>query len=258
MVVGRDERMVAGQQPAEGGHDGVEASFLADRHPLPGQGARRLAQPLAIAHRGDELAAVMAGAESQQLGDRRRPGDAVDRDAHVALKVAKSGRGEIAEDAVDPAGVETQGAQALLELGDVVPPQHGRPPVEEPVTESVPGLDQSRPGLRPTHPVDPKAPAVLERLDRRPGTGSELAPSIDAGGEPELLQAALDVGHGCTAHPDLEPDRLGGAHALLLWGLGSAAGRGLAARRLRGGRRSLRGAGLFPWRQPAGPLPLRP
>ena len=65
------------------------------------------------------------------------PGDAVDRQPGVALEVAEGPRGEVAEDAVDPAGVEAEGAEAPLELGDVVAPEHRAAEVEQPVARAV-------------------------------------------------------------------------------------------------------------------------
>ena len=62
-------------------------------------------------------------------------GDAVDRKAGVALEVAQGDRGQVTEDAVDPPGVESEGAQTLLELGHVVAPEHGGPAVEEAIAK---------------------------------------------------------------------------------------------------------------------------
>ena len=77
--------------------------------------------------------------------------------------------GGVAEDAVDPAGVEAEGAQALLELGHVVTPQHRGPAVQEAVTQPETGLDQGVPGLRAADAVDAQAAQALEGLERRPG-----------------------------------------------------------------------------------------
>ena len=51
-----------------------------------------------------------------------------------------------------PDRCRTQGAQPLLQLSDIVAPEHGRPAVEEPVSEPPTGLDQGRPGLGPQTP----------------------------------------------------------------------------------------------------------
>ena len=171
VVVGGDHRPLVDQKPAQGGHGGVEPALLADGHPPVGQGPGRGPEPLAVAHRGHQLGVVVAGAEPEELGHGRGPGDAVDGQPDVALELAQGGRGQVAEDAVHPTGVEAEGAEPLLQLGHVVAPQHGRPPVEEAVPERAPGLDQGRPGLGAADAVDPQAPAVLEGLDGGPGAG---------------------------------------------------------------------------------------
>ena len=133
------------------------------------------------------------------------PDDAVDGEAGVALELAERPHRGVAEDAVDPAGVEAQRAQALLQLGDVVTAQHGGPAVQEAVAEPETGLDQGVPGLRPADAVDPQAAQALEGLeggaggrDRRSPSASTGAPGQDGG------QAVLDVGDRVAAVPDGE------------------------------------------------------
>ena len=81
----------------------------------------------------------------------------------VALEVGQGLRAEVAEDAVHPTGVEAEGRQASLQVGDVVAAQHGPAEVEEPVPEA-----QARPR--------PERPRSGGRTRRRPagpgGTGS--------------------------------------------------------------------------------------
>ena len=126
--------------------------------------------------------------------DGGRPGDAVDGQAGVALELAERGRGQVAEDAVDPPGVEPERAQPLLQLGHVVAPQHRGAAVEEAVAEAPAGLDQGGPGLAAADAVDPQAPAVLEGLDRGPGALPEDARRGRSRRAAELGEAVLDVG----------------------------------------------------------------
>ena len=123
----------------------------------------------------------------------------------VALEFAERGRGQVTEDAVHPPGVEAEGTQTLLELGDVVAPQHRGAAVEEAVAQLAPGLDQGRPGLWPAHAVDPETPAILERLDGGPGPGPGSALLVDAGREAEALSRRWT---SATAGP-LSPTRVG-------------------------------------------------
>src|ERR1039458_2383934 len=64
---------------------------------------------------------------------------------------------------------EPQAAQALLQFGHVVAPQHGGAPEEEAVTEAKTGLDQGVPRLLTADAVDPEAPKMLEGLYGGPG-----------------------------------------------------------------------------------------
>ena len=52
------------------------------------------------------------------------PDDAVDGKAHVALEVGQGRGGQVAEDAVDAPGVEAEGRQPALQVGDVVASEH--------------------------------------------------------------------------------------------------------------------------------------
>ena len=112
------------------------------------------------------------------------PHDAVDGEPGVALELGTGPRGQVAEDPVDPPGVEAQGARGAA---GVRPRRRraawacggrgsGRPRRE-------PGLDQGVPGLGAADAVDPQAPAVLEGLDRRPASPGPKLPSGRRGGE---------------------------------------------------------------------------
>jgi len=74
----------------------------------------------------------MARLHSEQFANRERPDDSVDRDADVALEVEYPGRRVVAKDAVDATTVEAERSETLLELRDVITPEHGRGPKERP------------------------------------------------------------------------------------------------------------------------------
>ena len=149
--------------------------------PAGSRGAWR--RPLAVPHRGDQLGVVVAGLRSGAARRRwprrrcRRP--AVRRCAGTRRAPPRSGRRRCRR----PGPCRSPGAQPLLELGHVVAAQHGGAAVEEAVAEATTGLDQGRPGLAAADPVDPQAPAVLERLDGGPcPRGSALG--VDPGEKP--------------------------------------------------------------------------
>src|SRR5207248_808902 len=92
-----------------------------------------------------------------------------------------------------PTGVEAEGAEAALELGDVVAPQRRRRVVQQPVTPLVAGLDQRRPGLGPADAVDAEAPALLERTDGGLGPGAEGPGTVVAGVVAGGAQPGLEI-----------------------------------------------------------------
>ena len=141
--------------------------------------------------------------ESQQFTEGGAPEDAVDGETGVALELGQRPRGQVAEDPVDPTGVEAERAQPQLEVGHVVTALHGRTAEQETVTEPETGLDQGVPRLRTADAVDPQATQVLECFHG--GTGAvpedpirveDTAPAEDGG------QPVLDVRDGRTGVPE--------------------------------------------------------
>jgi hypothetical protein len=125
---------------------------------------------------------------------RRGPAhDGVDGQAGIALEVGQGARGAVAEYPVDPARIEAQGAQALLQVGHVVTPLHRRAPVQEAVAQPEPGLDQGVPRLLAADAVHPEPPQVLERLQRGARPGAEEAVGIDGRPGQDGGQAVLDI-----------------------------------------------------------------
>lgn len=147
-----------------------------------------------VAHLGDDLVVGVAGLDPQQLGVGGLAEDVVDRQAGVALELGQGPRRVVAEDPVDPAGVEAERAQPLLELGHVVAAQHGGAAVEGAPAQAVAGLDHGVPGLATAGAVHPQPPPVLEPLDRGPGGPAEGAGRVADAVEAEGGQPLLEVG----------------------------------------------------------------
>src|SRR5207302_8395382 len=93
------------------------------------------------------------------------------------------------------AGVAAEGAEALLQLTDVVAPQHRSPDVEQSVAELVTGLHQRSPRLRAADAVDPQSPVFLKRPDRPFGGRAEVAGRVAAHFVPKAAETSLNVVH---------------------------------------------------------------
>jgi hypothetical protein len=194
-----------GQPPLEGTRDGAEPAALADGDVPAPQGGRSMAQRGPGSHGGDQLGIVVAALQADELAEGRPADDAVYGEAGVALEVDEGVHGGVPEDAVDAARVETQRAQALLQLGHIVTPQHRGPAVQEAVTEPKTSLYQGIPGLRAADAVDPEATEALKSLERGPRAGAEDTIGVDgrAAGK-DGGQAVLHVGDRVTTVPDGE------------------------------------------------------
>ena len=164
----------------------------------------RVAQGGPGPHRRDQLGVVVPALEAQQFLEGRPADDPVDREAGVALELPERPHGGVAEDPVHPAGVEAERAQALLELGDVVTPQHRGPAVQEAVAQPETGLDQGVPGLGAADPVHAEAPEPLEGLDGGAGGGAEDPVGVDGRAREDGAEPVLDVGDRVAAVADGE------------------------------------------------------
>ena len=164
----------------------------------------RVAQGGASPHGRDELGLVVAALESQQLLEGCATHDAVHGEAGVALELPERPYGGVAQDPVDPAGVEAQRAQPLLQLGDVVTPQHRGPAVQEAVAQPETGLHQGVPCLHPADPVHPEATQALEGLESGAGGGTEDPVGVDRRPGEDGGEAVLDVGDRVAAVADGE------------------------------------------------------
>ena len=99
----------------------------------------------------------------------------------------------LAENAVDPAGIETERPQPPLKRGDVVATQRRRGVVEQAVAGAVTRLHQRAPGLRPADAVHMQAPRLLERAHRGLGALAEEPGPVGGGFDPDARQSRLEV-----------------------------------------------------------------
>ena len=145
---------------------------------------------------------MVTALESLELTEGGAPEDSVGGAAGVALELGQRPRGQVAEDPVDPTGIEAERAQPQLEVGHVVAALHGCAAVQEAVAEAETGLDQGVPRLEAADSIDPQAAQVLECLHRGTGAVAEhpigvegTAPSEDSG------QPVLDIRDGRSGVP---------------------------------------------------------
>ena len=67
----------------------------------------------------------------------------------------------------------------MLEVDDIVAPQHGCPPIEEAVTDAKTGLDQGAPRLGAADAIDPESSQMLKCLNGCSRPVSEDSDSVD-------------------------------------------------------------------------------
>jgi hypothetical protein len=202
--LGRAVGMMEGDGPGAGvgqGSDhgvgqGVEAAGLTDDHATAVEGARGMPQGFALADAGHGDGIAGPGPQAGEGGRGRRPAHGVGGQPGVALELEHGPLGVVPEDAVDPPGVEAQGAQPALKLGDVVAAEHRSGEVEQTVAQAVAGLHERRPGLGPTDAVHAQAPDVLEGTERGLGAGAEATGVVGGGVVAGARQAGLQIPDG--------------------------------------------------------------
>ena len=101
--------------------------------------------------------------------------------------------GALAQDAVDPAGVEAERAQPALQVGDVVTAQRGIPAIEQAVAQPVARLDQRGPRLLAADAVDAQAARGLEGAARFLGVFLEAAAGVAGRVEARRGEAPLEI-----------------------------------------------------------------
>ncbi len=77
-------------------------------------------------------------------------------------KSSSASQGVGAEDPVDVSGVEPEGIEAPLQLGDIVAVEHGHPQIELSIPEHESGIDHRSPRLGSNEAIHRQAPLVLE------------------------------------------------------------------------------------------------
>jgi hypothetical protein len=153
-----------------------------------------LTEAFAVPDLGDQLfGSLLSGPEPDELANGGGSGNPIDGYSGIALELTERGRGEVPEDPVDPAGVESEGTEALLQLSNVIASDHRSSPVQEAVAQAPACLDQRRPGLWTTDAIDPQTSPVLEGLDSRSSTVRERALGVHGTDKAKRLQPSLDI-----------------------------------------------------------------
>src|SRR5262249_7416328 len=194
-----------GQASAHGVTERLEPGCGRDEDAPPAQSAGATVQNLALAHAGNGPGGELA--DPAQCGDRRPTTEAVRRQPDVALELGHCHGGLLTEDAVFATGVEPERVQPMLELGDVVAPQHRLAEVQGAIPERETALDQRRPRLRAAQPVDLEAALFLEGAYGRFGGGPELARLVRGRVVPEPGESALQVTDGFARRTPFDPRR---------------------------------------------------
>jgi hypothetical protein len=123
-----------------------EPAVLANRNPvLPERTRCTLKGSESFSEWGDEVATAVSLVETVEMLKHRWAAHPVDGNARVALKVHHGPDGVIAEDRVDPTGVESKRREATLQLTNVISSEHPVPAIEQPIAEPVTGFDECVP-----------------------------------------------------------------------------------------------------------------
>jgi hypothetical protein len=81
------------------------------------------------------------------------------------LEVEKSCQSVRTEDTVHFSGIESEGVEKLLQVGNVIPPHHRHTAVEEAVPQSVACVDYRPPGLRANNSINRESTIGLKSRD---------------------------------------------------------------------------------------------
>jgi hypothetical protein len=158
-----------------------------------------LTEAFAVPDLGNQLfGSLLSGPEPDELANGGGAGNPIDGYSGIALELTERGRGEVSEDPVDPASVEAEGTEALLQLSNVIASDHRSSPIQEAVAQAPACLDQGRPGLWTTDAIDPQTSPVLEGFDSCSSTVLEVALSVRGTNETKCLQPSLDISNRCA------------------------------------------------------------
>ena len=111
----------------------------------------------------------------------------------VVLEVEQSPQGVRSEDPIDVTGIEPDGVQTPLQLGDVIAVEHRHPVIELSIAQHESGIDQSAPRLAPDQSIDGQTLRLLEEPNGGLGARSEIAGGVGIGTEFQRGKPVLDV-----------------------------------------------------------------
>jgi len=133
------------------------------------------AEALELLERGDSVVGVVArSTEAAELANSVGTDDPVSGEADIPLELFERGTGLVAEDTVDPSGVETQHAEAALKVSDVVATEGWAPQVQQAIPECVRSFEECLPRLGSTDAVGSEVAGGLEGQNRIVGLATEL------------------------------------------------------------------------------------
>jgi hypothetical protein len=141
--------------------------------------------------------------QGQQRAHGVLPGDAIGREAHVALELANGRLAVGAKDTVDTPAREPERVERFLQCGDIVPVEVRHAQVQHAIAQSEGGIDECRSRFVADKPVFGKLVLRLERPDRIERAPEEHA--VDTRGSQVVAkqaQAALYVLDGSAAIAD--------------------------------------------------------
>ncbi len=106
---------------------------------------RLVAKPLVLAHLGNRDLTGSSPRQPIQRVNRGTPDYAVVRKTDILLELLNRPLSSRPKNAVDPVWVETKLAEPPLELRHIIATHHRRAVIEEPITETVVGLNEGVP-----------------------------------------------------------------------------------------------------------------
>ena len=196
-----DARPEGDQPPVQRRNHRCEATRLPDGNMAPSQRRRGLSERFTSTDRRHQFGLAMARLYPQELNEGDWTHDPIGVDSGVLLKLGDRLGCLGPKDPIDTTSVEPQRTEPLLELGDVVSPQHREPAVDGPITEPKPGFNQRVPALRPAHAVDTKAAVVLKSFNRHPRRRPEHPSGIFRGAETEACEPKTQIDNGFAGRP---------------------------------------------------------
>ena len=238
MVEYQDVGSPGPQNPGECRDQGTGVPELSDGQALAVEVGASLSQAVQLPYLCDRGPTDCPTQELAESKDGLGSGDAIDRQADVPLEVAECPGRVRAEDPVDPTSIESEAAEAELEVGHVVAPKHRSVQVEMTIPEPDPCLHEGSLGGLVDRAVFVQAALGLEGQKRPGRVRSEVTVGLLDGVDrmADRQQAAVEV-------PDGSPPVVGSNR------LGHWPNRRVA-RSPRGSRPVPRATGPCPWRPP--------